>query len=360
MPPSYDWRPQAAITFLALPLSLRANHRYKTMPTLDQARDGQLPALSIIIPARNEAPNLVHLLPSLQRLAYPGPLQIIVVDDNSTDHTSLIAQAYGARVVAIDHLPSGWKGKPHACHRGAAVAQGQWLLFTDADTLHAPDSAARAVSTALQRGLDGLSLFIKQECQGSVDRLALMTAYAGLFAGARPEDRLLNGQYILLRRDVYLDSGGFSTVRQEALEDVALGQHLRRLGYTVPVLLGEDVATVRMYGSLAQLWHGMNRLAADSLRWSGSRALWTALFVTALMSPLVVLAAVAGGGLPRRWLPLTWATATLSMIPWARRFGSPAWALLVPVGALFVQAAAAWGIVSRWLGRGVLWKGRRV
>lgn len=360
MPASYDWRPQAAISFLALPLSLRANHRYQTMPGLDQAVAHELPPLSIIIPARNEAPNLVHLLPSLQSLAYPGPLEIIVVDDNSTDQTALIAQAYRARVVPVDYLPEGWKGKPHACHRGAEAAQGHWLLFTDADTLHAPDSAARAVSMALQHGLDGLSLFIKQECQGSLDRLALMTAYAGLFAGARPEDRLLNGQYILLSRDAYQRSGGFAAVRQEALEDVALGQHLRQLGYTVPVLLGEDAATVRMYGSLAQLWHGMNRLAADSLRWSGARALWTALFVTALMSPLVALWAVAIGGLQRRWLPLTWAAASLSMIPWAQRFGSPAWALLVPLGALFVQAAAAWGILNRFLGRGVLWKGRRV
>ncbi len=356
----YDWRPQAALTFLALPLSLRAKLHYDSLASLAQAPAGELPMLSVIIPARNEAANLVHLLPSLQRLDYPGPLEIIVVDDNSTDQTARIAEAYGARVVQIDHLPPGWKGKPHACHRGAEAARGQWLLFTDADTLHLPPSAARAVSTALRHGLDGLSLFIKQECRGTVDRLALMTAYAGLFAGAPPEDRLLNGQYILLRRDVYEHSGGFSAVRQEALEDVALGYHLRQLGYSIAVLLGEDMASVRMYGSLAQLWHGMNRLAADSLRWSGPQALWTGLFVTALMSPLVVLLAIAKGGLNRRWLPLTWATATLSMIPWAQRFGSPAWALLVPLGALFVQAAAAWGLLSRLFGRGVLWKGRRV
>lgn len=361
MPALHDWRRNAALTFVAAPLSLWAERTYQAMPRLDrQAADGPLPMLSMIVPARNEAHNLVHLLPSLQQLQYPGPVEIIVVDDNSSDGTGHVARAYGATVLRLDSLPDGWSGKPHACHHGALAAQGQWLLFTDADTVHVPDSAARAVGHAVRHQLDGLSLFLKQECSGWIDRLALTAAYAGLFAGASPQDRLFNGQYVLLRRDVYEASGGFSSVRHEALEDLALGRHLRERGHQVPVMLGEDAASVRMYASTTQLWHGMNRLGADSLRWSGPRALWTATFVTALMSPIVTLIGVLFGGLDRRWLPASWAAATLPMIPWARRFGSGLWAAAIPFGALFVQAAAVAGILSRLFGRGLNWKGRRV
>lgn len=361
MPTTHDWRPNAAIAFASLPLSIWAEYTYQAMPRLEAySASAPLPALSIIVPARNEARNLTRLLPSLQQLSYPGPLELIVVDDGSSDDTAQVAAAHGARVLHIDHLPAGWKGKPYACHQGAQAARGAWLLFTDADTMHLPDSAARAVDYAVRRQLDGLSLFLKQETNAWIDRLALTAAYAGLFAGARPQDRLLNGQYVLLQRDVYMESGGFEAVRAEALEDVALGNHLRQLGYRVPILLGEDAAAVRMYDNTRQLWNGMNRLGADSLRWGGLRAAWTAVFVTALMSPLVALLGVFGGKLDRRWLPATWAAATVPMIPWARRFGNALWAFAIPVGALFVQAAALWGILNRLTGRGIRWKERRV
>jgi hypothetical protein len=356
-----DLRRNAMLTFTSLPLSVWAERTYQAMPRLaSSAPQGPLPALSIIIPARNEAHNLTRLLPSLQRLHYPGPLELIVVDDGSTDDTGKIAAAHGARVLRIEHLPDGWKGKPHACHQGAQAARGDWLLFTDADTAHLPDSAARAVDYVLQHDLDGLSLFLKQESSAWLDRLALTAAYAGLFAGTRPQDQLLNGQYVLLQRAAYQESGGFQVVRAEALEDVALGNHLRQQGYRVPVLLGEDAATVRMYDNTRQLWNGMNRLGADSLRWGGLRAAWTALFVTALMSPLIALLGVFTGKLDRRWLPATWAAAVIPMIPWAGRFGNALWAVAIPFGALFVQAAALWGILNRLVGRGIRWKGRRV
>ena len=120
----------------------------------------------------------------MRALRYPGQYELIVVDDNSTDDTAAVAAAWGARVVSPRHLPPGWKGKPHACHQGALAAGGEWLLFTDADTIHPPDGAGtRSGLRHARQGLDGLSLFLKQECRNLVDRLALTTAFAGLFAG---------------------------------------------------------------------------------------------------------------------------------------------------------------------------------
>ncbi len=355
------WPSTVAWSLLALPLSLWADRQYHRLPPLAAgAPPSHLPPLSIIIPARNEARNLRRLLPSLQAMRYPGPCEMIVVDDGSEDGTGDVAAQAGARVIRLAGPPPGVLGKPHACHEGALAATGEWLLFTDADTVHAADGLATAVAHAQRAGLDGLSLFLRQECRGWLDGLALMTGYAGLFAGFRPDAGWLNGQYILLRRDVYVASGGFAAVWGEPLEDLALGGRLRGLGYRVPLLRGEDAASVRMYESAGQMWHGLTRLGAGSLRWQGAGALGSAMLITALMSPLLTTYGVARGFLGRRWLGPVWVAAGLGMLPWARRFGPGRRAALAPLGALVVQGAAVWGLVNRLLGRGVKWRGRRV
>ena len=359
----FDARAAALLTFLALPFGLRANAMYRAMPKLlRQIADDAytFPSLSIIIPARNESYNLKLLLPTLNALQYPGVFEIIVVDDHSTDDTRAVAESFGARVIRVDALPEGWHGKPHACHIGALAAQGDWLLFTDADTLHDADSAARAVAFARDNALDGVTLFLRQQIQGAADGIVLMTAFAGLFAGVRDTRQLMNGQYILLKRDVYLSSGGFEAVRNQALEDLALAAHLRKLNYAVISLRGETAAAVRMYDSPTQMWHGMTRLGAGSLKYSGAGSVMTALYTTALMSPLLVFIGVVTRSLHFAWLPITWLVSSASVVPFAQRFGSAWWALLAPLGALFVLLAAWWGIFSRVIGRGIHWRGRHV
>ena len=141
-------------------------------------------------------------------MRYPGPLDIIVV--TTADHgTNFVARAHGAKALCLTHLPRRLKRQAERCTRLSGSRPG--LLFTDADTVHQPDSAAQAVDHATRNRPHGLSLFLRQDCGGWIDRLALTAAYAGLFAGARPQDMLLNGQYILLRRDVYETSGGFAS-----------------------------------------------------------------------------------------------------------------------------------------------------
>ena len=361
MRPKVKWQRVAGYAALSLILSWRAERMFRTLPRLScvPAKAG-LPSLSIIIPARNEEVNLGRLLPTLKSVTYPGSCEIIVVDDQSSDRTPAVAAGHGAKVISLDRLPPGWLGKPYACHNGALAACGDWLLFTDADTLHASQGPAQAVSYALQHGLDGLSAFLQQESQIGIDRLALMVAYAGLFAGQGRNNHLLNGQYILIRRQAYLESGGFSAVRNNPLEDVALGHHLSGLGYRVPAVDGEQLASVCMYNNFNQIISGMSRLGVGALSWTGPGAITTVLLITAVMYPWITLYGVLTNQIDRKWLCASWGAAALSMLPWARRFGSPRSAWLAPVGGLLVQVAACWGIANRILGRGQTWKGRQV
>jgi chlorobactene glucosyltransferase len=360
----YTWRSAAAVTALAVPMAAVAEASYRRLLVLPSAsgsdRISQLPALSVIIPARDEATNLPYLLPSLAALIYDGDLEIIIVDDGSTDDTGEIAAAFGARVITLAGPPPGWKGKPHACHAGASAARGEWLLFTDADTIHAPDGPARSVALARDSGLDGLSLMPEQRFSGLADRLALENAFAGLFASGAMRDGMLNGQYILIRKEVYFASGGFEAVRADALEDVALGHRLRSLGYSVPMALGDDAVQVRMYSSWSQMWSGLTRLGQGALKWTGWRAVLPAILTTALVSPLVALTGVLLGYLAWPWLAGAWVIAALCILPWAHRLGNPVDALLAPLGALIVLGAALKGLADRLLGRGIRWKGRRV
>jgi chlorobactene glucosyltransferase len=355
------WKKTFVLSLLAPPLGYYAERMYQSLPPLTKNRCTEtLPSLSIIVPARNEAENLQHLLPSLQALRYDGKLEVIVVDDNSADETAVIAQQYDARVIRLTDLPPGWLGKPHAICHGASAARGDWLLFTDADTIHAPNGPEEAVRYAVNQGLDGLSLFLEQECRGVGDRLALMAAFAGLFTAWKRNSAYLNGQYMLIRRDVYEKSGGITAVRHEALEDVALGHHLQKEGYNVQMMRGEKAAKVRMYQDNQQMWHGMNRLGSQSLRFSGLRSLLTVFFITIAMNPLLVFLAVISGKARRRWLPLTWGAVFVGFLPWAKRYGSFWYATLSPIGALIVQVAGFWGLLRRAFRKGINWKGRMV
>lgn len=351
----------ALLTFLVVPLALRAEWIYRQLPALRPVRVTRpLPSLSVIIPARNEAVNLHRLLPTLQAQEYPGELEIIVVDDNSTDKTAVVATYYGARVISVTGLPPGWLGKPNAAHQGIQAARGEWLLFTDADMAHHPQSAASAVSYAQEHGLDGLSLFPKQATTRLLDRAVLMVAFAGLFAGLKKDAPTLNGQYILLRREVIEKMGGMTAVRSEMLEDLALGVQLRQQGRTVPIMRGEEVAEVFMYDNFAHMWRGLSRLGSGSLKYSGVGAIISALFIAGAMMPLLVPLFVIGRFVDKRWLGLSWLAAIPGFIIWGQRFGSGLAAIAAPFGATIVQLAACWGFITRFTGHGIIWKSRSV
>ncbi len=225
----------------------------------------RIPEVSVIVPARNEEECLADCLRTLaeqQRVS----CEIIVVDDHSTDATAAITAKFPVRVLTADALPSGWSGKCNAAWSGAKIAKGNWLLFTDADTKHAPDSVATGLQEARQYDAGLLSYSPKQEVHGFAQRALMPVIFAELAATYRPKDvcdpkspvAAANGQYLLIRREVYDAIGGHAAVAEAILEDVALAKRVKQAGYKLSFRTA-DVVSTRMYRSFAQMWEGWTK-----------------------------------------------------------------------------------------------------
>ena len=237
--------------------------------------------VSVVIPARNEAACLGACLQSLARQE-GAAFEIIVVDDGSTDATRSIAESFeNVHVVSAGEPLPGQSGKCNAAWRGAQEGHGAWLLFTDADTVHQPGSLARCLLEAQDHGVVLLSLSPQQEVHGWLQQAVMPVIFAELAHSYPPHQvndpaspvAAANGQYLLIRRDVYEKVGGHCAVAHTLLEDVALAAAVKRNGWTMRFRYGGDAVRTRMYRTwpelrdgwtknLALLFPGAERLAA--------------------------------------------------------------------------------------------------
>lgn len=347
-------------------LSLRHYTALPAVPTVPR-RLG-MPRVSIIVPARNEAANLGRLLPSLLNLDY-GSYEIIVVDDASTDATVALASEFDAIIVKSTGPRPGWTGKNYACHLGAMAATGEWLLFTDADTEHAPGSLASILGYALDRNLEAVSVLTGQDCFSLWERLLIPFAYQQFFVATpgahvnQPRDpaALANGQYMLIRREVYDRIGGHEAVRGSIVEDIRLAHlmKLRRIRYGVA--RAEHLVHVRTYRSLADIWQGFSKNSFQYVSLDPRRG--------ALVALSVVLAGLTPTLLWFSWQPgnenilmlagYSYAFMALGLMGWNRIFRVPPWfGLFQPLSALIFWLIMAHTALRTLLGRGIVWKGR--
>ena len=222
--------------------------------------------VSVIIPARNEEANLQPCLQSLVPQTAP-PFELIVVDDHSIDRTPSIAQSFPTvRVLEADPLPDGWSGKSNACWAGAKLAKGKWLLFTDADTRHVINSIEQGFREAESNHAALLSYSPKQEVHGFWERALMPVIFAELAKTYRPKEvsdptspaAAANGQYLLIRRDVYDRVGGHAAIAHAILEDVELAKLVKRAGYKLQFRVSDAVST-RMYRTFGQMWEGWTK-----------------------------------------------------------------------------------------------------
>jgi chlorobactene glucosyltransferase len=316
--------------------------------------------VSIVIPARNEADRLRSLLESLTRLRYPD-FDVLVVDDASSDGTGDVAARHGARVLRVERPDPGWTGKCFACWSGARATEGEWLLFTDADTIHGPESLGLALALAQDRDAGLCSLLAQQRLASFWERLLLPYAYFLYFVGAWNLNvargvPVANGQYVLFRRRDYDCLGGHAAVRGSVIEDVSLARAARDVGIRVVLAHGEPHLEVRMYRDLRELWEGLSKNAFRFVRASPSTGALTVAASIAFGTALP--AAIRARSKFVRFALLLLPAVTLAR--WNRRFGAEvSVALLHPLTAAGFLALALDSVRRTFTPDGTAWKGRR-
>lgn len=262
------------------------------------------PLVSVIVPARNEESSLGACLESL--VAQEGiAFEIIVVDDSSTDRTRAIAESFpGVRVIEPGPLPEGWTGKNNAVTAGVREARGEWLLFTDADTVHKAGSLAKAMAEAKKQRADLLSYSPEQEVHSFWERAVMPVIFAEL-ARKYPPSRMsdpatklaaANGQYLLISRAAYDAVGGHAAVADSLLEDVALAKKFKAAGYKIIFRYGGDAVRTRMYRSFRQLREGWTKNLALLFPSAIALALWSLVEFAAVITCLIFAGMLIVGG----------------------------------------------------------------
>jgi hypothetical protein len=326
-------------------------------------------SVQIVVPARNEEACIGRCLESLvsqQGIAF----EITLVDDGSTDRTREIAGSFnGVRMLRAPEPPPGVSGKCNALIVGSSGATAPWLLFTDADTFHYPNSLAHAVHEAETSCVDLLSYSPEQETN-SWSELVLMPLVFAELARVYPPRRVsdprdptvaANGQYILVRREVYEALGGHRAVADKILEDIELARLLKASHRRILLRHGVGLVRARMYRDFRSMCEGWTK----NLALLFPHPLALAVFRIAEFVTLGALAVVATLALTRGSLVIAFsaslAAAAIYALFW-RRIGRAHFPVVANLMCFFGLPLFAWLLARSWLHgkvRGaVTWKGR--
>jgi chlorobactene glucosyltransferase len=345
----------------------------------------EYPLLTVVVPARNEEANIERCALSLLNQSYPGQrYNVVVVDDNSHDNTAAIV-----RNIQADHpnlilaeageLPDGWTGKNNACRQGAALAEGDWICFVDADIKAEPELLVTAMDFAVSRRIDLLSLNPFQELVSLSERLLLPAVFISIAVSmnfarvndpSRP-DALANGQFMLFRRPVYDAVNGHAAVRDKIMDDIELARVVKGSGFRLYWLFGDELIRTRMYRNLAHIWEGFSKNLSEIMRNDNPlTAVLTALksFLLGWMPmllPILAWQALGPGGNPL----LGYAALGLSAVALVALFASClltvralkipyAYVLSFPLG-FTLHGLLALGSLWKQKKGGRTWKGRR-
>ncbi len=334
--------------------------------------------VSVIIPARNEQFSIARTVESVALQHEVG--EIIVVNDQSTDRTEEILAQLAQRipklrVLRTDELPARWVGKNYAASLGAAVASGDWLLFTDADTYHFQGSVGRSLADAADHEATLVSYSPEQEIETFWEKALIPFVYCRLaekFAFARVNDpsqpdAAANGQFILIFRDVYEAVGGHTAVRRQILEDVALARRVKQAGYGIYFAAPTGVVRTRMYRSFAAMWEGWTKnlylLAGGSVKTVAAELVAASPWLELALA--VALLALLSAGAPRTLLVGLAGAVVGAIASRATSYASALYRNLYPLS--YIQycylGSALYGAVlvgSWWKSTraGVVWKGR--
>ncbi len=238
---------------------------------------GEAPLVTTLIPAKDEEATLETCVETVLAQGYPA-LEILIVDDRSSDRTPEIAQELAqrdprVRVITIEDLPEGWTGKTHALDLATREARGDWLWFLDSDTRQHPDALSICMDYARRERASLVSLMPELRCETFWEKvvqplqgIVLMRSFSPLAVNDDTSKvGFANGQFILMSREAYDAAGGHAAVRDRFVEDIYMAQRVKKAGYPIRVALGTQISSTRMYTSLPQIIRGWSRILYDAL-----------------------------------------------------------------------------------------------
>ncbi|MGC9500277.1 glycosyltransferase [Streptomyces sp. WG7] len=340
---------------------------------------GSWPSVCVVVPARDEAAVLSASLPSLLAQTYPGRAEVFLIDDGSTDGTGELACELARRqeglpltVASPGEPPAGWTGKLWAVRHGIDLARArepEYLLLTDADIAHAPDSLRRLVAAARTGGFDVVSQMARLRVESVWERL-VVPAFVYFFAqlypfrwiGGKGRTAAAAGGCVLLRTDAAERARIPDAIRHAVIDDVALARAVKGSGGRVWLGLADRVDSVRPYPRLRDLWRMVSRSAYAQLRHNPLVLAGTVvgLALVYLVPPVaVVVGAVTGSTAAAVLGAAAWLVMAGTYVPMLRYYRQPLWlAPLLPFTAFLYLLMTVDSAVLHYRGRGAAWKGR--
>jgi len=362
----------AALAAAWLVLATKTALGMRRLPRLAAVRplaDAALPRVSLLFSARDEAEKMPAALRSMLALDYPD-YEVIATDDRSTDATPAILREFSQgckhlRTVRVETLPAGWLGKPHGLETAYERSTGEWLVFTDADVRFQPDALRRAVSLAIERNWDHLTLFPRMEMSGFGEKTLLTHFQLGGFVYSRAWDVPKRessayvgvGAFQLLRRSAYQAAGTHRRLAMEVVDDMKLGKVVKEAGFVSGVALAGERVRLRWHAGVRNIIQGTekNFFAVTGFRLDKT-LVYMGLFLLVSVFPFLALAVARGWALVFAGIA---AGCAVLLQGWVAYEGGASllYGLTHPLGALLVCFMLGRSTVLALRNRGIYWRG---
>jgi chlorobactene glucosyltransferase len=362
------------LVLINLLLNLRSLKKAKSSSELPNPA----PLISVLIPARNEEANIKACLDSLRQQDYPN-FEIIVLDDSSTDKTAEIVARIAAeeprlKLLRGQPLPQGWAGKPFACYQLAQEARGSWLLFTDADTVHAPSTLSTVLDVALASNAALISGFPYQRTTSLWQKMAIPILFYFMLLcwlpfwwmqrSGRTLPSVAIGQFLFFSAREYRAIGGHEAVKSRILEDVWLGMEMARHHYKQLTLDLSKLVSCQMYSEFGTMWDGITRwlymvASVSTLAFLVMMATVLLLFLAPFLWLIYGLLLAQPAFAWQVLVVLQVAIVFLARFLAGRRFSQPKTSIILhPLGIAFLVLVGFYATYQHLTGAGVKWKGR--
>lgn len=371
-----------SILVLTVYCCLRAMHyitSWESLPVAESSNSAN-PLISILVPARNEEKSISKCLDSLSKQTYPN-LEIIVIDDQSSDRTFEIIQEFTKKdprikLIPGKPLPGGWMGKCWALYQGTQIAKGEWFLFSDADVVHAPLTVNSVYQYAVKNDVDFLTLKYKLLVKSFWEKVipsSINFAKSWFYPSPKKVNKMdtlaieVKGDFVFVKRSIYEKLGDHYTVKDEIIESSALMRHFKKARHKVALLDGSHIIRVRKFHSFSDIVSSYSKLFYKSFQ-SRMNILLYFIYIfllVALLSPLgYITFYLAFNFSVLNTKILFWSLSQIfilfavAMFFYKKDNFKPWYALTFPLGAVLIMYIASKALFELIIEKRLSWRGR--